>query len=185
MYRFLPVCSSARLVSVPADDRSGDTGRWNRRRDVSRNCSNLAGGVRRVLRVSERNWFDRSCSRIYRLAVRCLIADILAKRAEGTHGGLAVWSTGREESADSILTHSLPLSFSLLLHPSSVRLSHPSSPLLFPWSLGYHPVLLRHFPLPSALLRPSSAFSSSSSASSASSASSSSSYREAALPVAE
>lgn len=50
---------------------------------------------------------------------RCLIADISAKRAEGTHGGLAVWSSGREESADSILTHALSLSLARALALSS------------------------------------------------------------------
>lgn len=61
-------------------------------------------------------------------SVQCLIADILAKRAEGTHGGLAVWSSGREESADSILTHSPPLppSTNISLRISLVLILSPS-----------------------------------------------------------
>lgn len=60
--------------------------------------------------------------------VRCLIADIYwQKRAEGTHGGLAVWSSGREESADSILTHSPalpPPALFLLARSTSVSSSY-------------------------------------------------------------
>lgn len=103
-----------------------------RRRDVSRNCSNLAGLggpgpglVRELVRSQLLTYLQTP-------AVRCLIADILAKRAEGTHGGLAVWSSGREESADSILTHSLPLSFSLSRCPSFSTLTSLSLPFPCP-----------------------------------------------------
>lgn len=83
---------------------------------------------------------------------QCLIADILAKRAEGTHGGLAVWSSGREESADSILTHSPPLppltNVSLGASPSSSDSRRPSTspfrymaPLLSPLSCSPFPCL--------------------------------------------
>lgn len=103
-------------------------------------------------RVRKKSSTIRIRTHAFTHSAQCLIADILAKRAEGTHGGLAVWSSGREESADSILTHSPPLppstNVSLRASPSSSASRRPSTspfrymaPLLSPLSCSPFPCL--------------------------------------------
>jgi len=143
----------------PLSDWKSRRGRKRRSKQANgANSHGLKNKTRNDRRVRKKSSTIRVRTHAFTHSAQCLIADILAKRAEGTHGGLAVWSSGREESADSILTHSplLPhttnislrisfvLFFSLSFHlPLSLHGSSSLTSLLLPFPRLFHvPVLV-------------------------------------------